>query len=905
MHKRNVFLLLAGAALAPAQQYTITTVAGGAPPATPAAAASTSIGVPRRVMVDSGGNIYFSAGHSVFRLSSAGTLTLVAGNSRAGFSGDGGPAINAQLNYPQGLALDAAGNLYIADSRNNRVRVVDKTGVIRTFAGNGLPSFGGGPRSYNDGGPATDANLYLPSGVAVDKDGSVFIADTGDNIIRKVTPDGIINTYAGDSYPGYFNKEGGTALDAEFNKPSDIALDKNGNLYIADTTNNVVRMVTPASAISTVAGTTGAGSTGDNGPATSATMLAPMSLAVDGSGNIFILTNGDSKIRKVDTKGNITTVAGAGTAGFAEGDAAKALFNYPTGLALDGSGNLYVADAANVRIRKVAGNSVSTIAGSGVLSYSGDNGPATSAQLNTPLGLAVDASGNLYIADSENNVVRRVAKGGTITTFAGNGQVGNGETQLNSPHAVAVDAAGNVYIADTNNGRVRKVTAAGAGSTLGGSDQFFTPTGVASDAAGNVYVADLARNMVRKISTSGAVSNFAGTGNAGFAGDGGPASAALLNSPRAVAVDGAGNVYIADTGNNRIRLVTPNGTITTIAGNGFPGSSGDAGPALSAQVGAVIALAADASGNVYFTDGTRVRKVLSSGFISTIAGNGVAGYSGDGGLATAAQLNGPAGVAVDATGTVYVADSGNNAIRLLQPSATGLRLNAVTSGATNQAGVIAPGEVLSLYGAGMGPGSLAQFQLDASGKVPTTLAGTTVFINGIAAPVLYTSANQVGVVAPFNLTGPKADVVVTYQGQVASALTVTVTASAPGLFTLNGGGTGPAVAVNKDGSINDPSHPAKAGDFVTLYATGAGQTNPAGQDGVPNAVPLPIPVLPVSVTIGGKAAGIQYAGGAPGLVAGVMQINAVVPSGLTAGAVPVVLQVGTNSSPNGVTIYVE
>src|SRR4051812_11471915 len=302
MHIRNTLLLLASGAAAIAQQYSISTIAGGAPPATPAAPTSTSIGVPRRVTTDAGGNVYFSASNSVFRLATNGTLTLVAGNSRAGFSGDGGPAVNAQLNAPQGLAVDAAGNLYIADSQNNRIRLVTRDGVIQTFAGTGQPSFGGGPGSFNDGGPATNAYMHLPMGVAVDKAGNVYIADTGDNIIRKVTTDGIINTIAGDSYPGFFDKEGGTAINSEFHKPSDVALDSAGNIYVADTTNQVVRKITPDfGGISTYAGTGAASFTGDSGAATAATMIAPMALAFDGSGNLYILTNGDGRVRKVDT----------------------------------------------------------------------------------------------------------------------------------------------------------------------------------------------------------------------------------------------------------------------------------------------------------------------------------------------------------------------------------------------------------------------------------------------------------------------------------------------------------------------------------------------------------------------------------------------------------------------------
>jgi uncharacterized protein (TIGR03437 family) len=891
MRMQTLFLLAASASLAVGQQYSITTIAGGAPPTTPATAASTSIGIPRRVAIDSAGNVYFSASNSVFRVASNGTLTLVAGNGRASYGGDGGPAIRASLNDPEGLAFDAAGNLYIADAQNNRVRIVDTKGVINTFAGSGATTFGGGPRSFNDEGPAVQGLLHLPTGVAVDKSGNVFIADTGDNLIRKVTTDGIIHTFAGDSYPGYFDKIDGTAVDSEFNKPTDVAFDGAGNLYVADSNNNVIRKISAdGNAISTFAGTSAAGYTGDNADATKANLVAPISIAFDKSGNLFILQNSDGRIRKVDTKNVITTVAGSGVPGFADGsDATKAQFNSPTGIAVDSSGNLYIADASNLRIRKIAGSTVSTIAGNGVLAYSGDNGPATAAQLSSPQGVAADAQGNVYIADTLNNAVRKVAKGGTITTIAGNGQAGSGTNQLNGPQGVAADAAGNVYIADTQNSRVLKVSTSGAISTIGSGDQFYTPTGVAVDTAGNVYVADLSRNAILKIAAAGGLSTV---------------SAGALNGPRAVAVDAQGNLYIADTGNNRIRKVTPSGAITTVAGNGVAGYSGDAGLATSAQIGAVTSLAVDAAANLYFTDGTRVRKVNSAGFISTLAGTAGTGYSGDGGSASAALFNGPSAVAVDASGNLYIADTGNSAIRMMQPLASSFGVSAVTSGASLQSGVIAPGEIVVIWGAGLGPNQLTQFQLNSAGQVPTTVGGTRVFFNGIAAPILYTSANQVGAVVPFGLTGPQADVVVTYQGQVSSSLTATVAAVAPSIFTLSGTGKGAAVAVNADGSINDAAHPAAPNSYVTLYATGAGQTNPGGQDGVPNSVPLPIPTQQVTATVGGKAATVQFAGGAPGLVAGVLQVNVLVPTGLTPGANDVVIKVGSSTSPSGVTIYV-
>ena len=921
----KLILLLASGSLGLAQQYTISTVAGGVPPATPVAAASISIGQPRHVAAAPSGSLYFSSGNCVFKLDGSGVLTLIAGNSRAGFSGDGGPAVTAQLNAPQGVAVDAAGNIYIADSLNNRVRRVSPSGMITTLAGNGATA---NPGLWGDGGAATNANLHLPTGVAVDSSGNVYIAVASDHAIRRVSPDGNISLFAGTGYPGYAG-DSAAATSAQLRAPEDVAIGPSNTIYIADTGNAVIRKVASDGTISTIAGNGAIGFTGDGDLATKASMISPFSVAVDSSGNVYIAELGDSRIRKVDSKGNISTVAGNGKLGFAGdgGPAASAQLNSPTGVAVDSSGNLYIADSLNCRVRKMAsGGAISTVAGNGLLSSSGDGGPAVKAQLNTPLGVAVDAAGSQYIADSLNNIVRKVAANGVIAAFAGTGTAGSSgdggaatSAQLNGPQGVAVDATGNLYIADTQNHRVRKVsggnitTVAGSGTAGFAGDgasatgaQLNAPFGVAVDASGNLYIAEFSNNRVRKVDSKGNITTAAGNGVAGYSGDSGAAMNAQLNGPQGVAVDAAGNLYIADTGNNRVRLVTSSGAIATVAGNGVAGYSGDGGPATSAQVGNPAGVAVDALGNLYIADGSaRVRKVYPGGIIATIAGAGVRGYSGDGGTATNARLSAPSSVAVAAAGNLYVADTGNNAIRLLQFAAgTGVTASAVANGASNLAGPIAPGLVVVIYGSGLGPSQVVPYQLDSNGLVPTNLAGTSVVFNGALAPVIYTSANQVAAVVPYGITGPSAQVFVQYLGQASPPITAPVATAAPALFTLDGSGKGQAAAFNQDGSLNGAAHPAKAGSYVSLIATGAGQTNPPGMDGLPAAAAGAPPLLPVAVTIGGKAAQVQYAGGAPNMVAGVMQVNAQIPAGLPSGNVSVVVQVGSFSTQAGVTIAV-
>ena len=921
-------LLLAGSSLALAQQYTLTTAAGGAPPSTPVVATSTSIGQTGRVTVDGKGNTYFSAGNNVFKVDSSGNLTVVAGNSRAGYSGDGGPALQAQLNGPQGIALDSMGNLYIADSVNNRIRIVNPAGVINTFAGTGASSPGGGG-TFNDGGLAINGLLRLPSGVCLDSSGNVYIADTGDNLIRKVTTDGIINSVAGDGFGGYWGDTFG-ALQAGLHTPTDVAVDSSGNIYIADSANADIREVTVSTGIiNTIAGNASVGDTGDGGPATSAALMTPYALTLDSSGNVYFVENGDSVIRKVTVSTTfITTVAGNGTAGFS-GDgspATKAQLNFPGGMAVDSSGNMYIADSLNLRIRKVTGSTISTIAGNGVLSYSGDGGPAGSAQLNKPQAVAVDTSGNFYFADTLNNVVRKVTASGAISTVAGNGTAGFGgdggaatAAQLNRPQGIAVDSSGNIYVADTQNARVRKIsggsisTVAGSGTPGYGGDggaataaQLYVPIGLAVDASGNLYIADFTNNRVRKVS-GGTITTVAGNGLSGYSGDGGLAASAQINGPTGVAVDSNGNLYIADLNNNVVREVT-GGKIMTVAGSGLPGVGGDGGPATAALVGSPAGIAVDTSGNLYIANGSAtVRKVYANtGFITTIAGNGTNGYTGDGGSAPFGELNGPVSLAVTSTGNVYVADSANNAIRLLIFGGYELSIAAAVNAASNLTGPVSGGEVVVFYGAGMSPAGFTVNSVGPSGLYPTSVAGVTVNFGGYQAPILYVSPTQINVVVPFEVSGATAQVFIQYQGQFSSPFPVSLAQSTPGIFTANLSGQGLAAAVNDENgsfSYNSAAHPANAGDFVEIYLTGAGQTTPAGVDGQPYAGPAAC-VLPASISIGGTTVVPQYCGGVPGEIPGLTQINVPIPTGLTAGLVPISVTVGGVSTQPGVTIAV-
>jgi uncharacterized protein (TIGR03437 family) len=413
---------------------------------------------------------------------------------------------------------------------------------------------------------------------------------------------------------------------------------------------------------------------------------------------------------------------------------------------------------------------------------------------------------------------------------------------------------------------------------------------------------------------TGVLTLVAGNGTPGYSGDNGPATSAQLYDPYVVAVDAAGNLYIADSSNCRIRKVS-NGVITTVAGNGVYGYSGDNGPATSAQVGEPFGVAVDAAGNLYIADtlSARVRKV-SNGVIATVAGSGLTGpaggggFSGDYGPATSARLNGPSGVAVDSAGNLYIADTGNDRIRVLIPSgqASSPSIAAVTNAASNLPGAISPGEIVVLYGSGIGPAQLVNAAPGSDGSYGTQVANTSVSFNGIAAPMIYTWATQVAAVVPYGITGTTAQVTVTYQGQTRAGFSVSLASSAPGIFTYDASGQGPAAAINQDGiTVNTAATPTKIGDIISLYATGEGQTTPGGVDGNAASVPYSKPNLPVTVTVGGQDAPVEYAGGAPGMVAGLMQVNVQIPPGIQTGnAVQVVLRVGDALSQGGVTIAV-
>lgn len=697
--------MLPGVAPSLQAQNIINTVAGGG--AISSDPLSADLPGPTAAIKDAAGNLYIAAPFSanIYKLS-GGVLSLYSGQGYGGFGGDKGPVGAAILGYPGAFAFDSQGNLFIADFGNSRIRRVDAvTHIITTVAGKG-EKCASSTAPCGDGGPAVKALLNLPKGVAVDGAGNIYIADSTDNRIRKVDAatkniSTIVGTGVACANPTSACGDGGPPSTAQLNFPEGVAVDAAGNIYIADTKDQRVRIVSGGT-IQAFAGNGGAclDSTrkcGDGLPAVSANLRLPQAVALDGSGNVYIADTGDHRIRKVDSTKVINAAVGNGTQGFSGdgGAAAAAELDLPAGVWVDASGNIIISDSGNQRVRQVdTTNTISTLAGGGL----GDATDAKNAILAAPYTVFEDAGSNVYITDQANNRIRKLAKAGGISTVAGTGSVGyTGDggsavnATLNGPSSVVLDQAGNMYISDTNNQVVRRVdaitknisTIAGNGTscnpTISGcgdggpatSASLSNPTYAVLDSAGNIYIADYLAHKVRKVDTGGMISTLAGTGQPSFSGDGGPATAAKLNHPSSVGVDGAGNVYIADQYNNRVRMVSPSGIITTYALNGNTCLCGDGGPAIDGSMWNPLEVSVDPSANVFISGGNakvvqRVDAVTQTwGTVAGIASQpGIGGFSGDGGLATKARLASN-GTSVDASNNLYIADYGNNRVRLV------------------------------------------------------------------------------------------------------------------------------------------------------------------------------------------------------------------------------------------------
>jgi len=553
----------------------VTTIAGtaGMTGSTDGTGAAARFSGPWGVATDSAGNVYVadSGNETIRKITPAGAVTTLAGMAGMTGSADGTGAA-ARFNFPSGVSTDSTGNVYVADAGNATIRKITPAGVTTTLAGTagvtGSTDATGAAASFNN-----------PIGVATDSAGNTYVTDSNNHTIRQITPAGVVTTLAG--MAGITGSVDGTGVAARFDDPRGVVTDSAGNVYVADFGNDTIRKITPAGVVTTLAGTAGmTGSTDGTGAA--ARFNSPSGMASDSAGNLYTDSN-NATIRKITPTGIVSTLAGtAGVTGSTDGTGAAASFDNPTGVATDSAGNVYVADTDNDIIRKITpAGVVTTLAGTAGMAGSTD-GMGAAARFNFPSGVATDSAGNLYVADNE--TIRKIAPGGVVTTLAGMaGMTGSSDgtgaaARFNGPWGVAADTAGNVYVADLGNETIRKITPAGVVTTLAGmagmtgstdgtgaAARFNGPQGVATDSADNIYVADFGNDTIRKVTPDGAVTTFAGTAGM-FGSSDGTGAAARFYQPSGVASDSAGNLYVADVSNDTIRKITPAGLVTTIAG---------------------------------------------------------------------------------------------------------------------------------------------------------------------------------------------------------------------------------------------------------------------------------------------------------------------------------------------------
>ena len=798
-------LLIVAATSSTAQTYTFTTLAGAAGSADGTGSAARFY-QPAGVATDSSGNVYVADtfNYTIRKITPVGVVTTLAG--MAGISGTtDGTGSGARFFAPAALAADGSGNVYVADY--NAIRKITPAGVVTTLAGMATGSCG-----TTDGtGSAARFCFYNSnfvntqiSGVTTDSGGNVYVSDSYTNgHIRKITPAGVVTTLPGKFYIA-----------------SGVAIDSGGNVYVAEYGADVVSKITPAGVVSIFAGSYNISGFAD-GTGSAARFNSPRGVATDSSGNVYVADTNNSAIRKITPAGLVSTFVVFGSSDL-------------TSVETDSSGNLYVADEFNNTISKITPAAmVTTLAGLNISGSADRTGPA--AQFSFPYGVATDSSRNVYVADKNNYTIRKITPTGVVSTFAGTaGSSGSADgtgsaARFVSPAGVAIDSSGNVYVADEST--IRKITPAGVVSTFAGlagsygsmdgtgSAALFRRgiSGVATDSSGNVYVADTGNYTIRKITPVGVVSTFAGTVLSSGSMDG-TGAAAQFNQPSGVATDSSGNVYVADTGNYTIRKITPAAVVTTLAGiaqaSGYADGTGSA-----AQFFYPYGVATDSSGNVYVADSSNnaIRKITPAGVVTTIAGgSGGQGFKGANptaygfanGTGAAASFRHPSGVATDSSGDVYVADTQNYTIRKgfpgVAPPAIGESFGAVSipmNGTTSLSFTVSnPNMSTILTGIGFNdtlPAGLlvstpnGQSGSSCGGTIADTQGTSGISLNGATLPgggSCTFSVNVTGTASGIQINATSAVTSVEGGTGVATSASLTVTIGAPMPGDANGDG---------------------------------------------------------------------------------------------------------------------
>jgi uncharacterized protein (TIGR03437 family) len=928
MHQKSFVLSLWFGVAALAQPvYTAQTAAGSNPLGDGGPATNAVILNVNTVLTDSGGNVYIAENQGrVRRVGTNGLITTVAGTPGAAAgstSGDGGPAVQAELNVPMGMAADSAGNyLYISEYQACRIRrVALKTGLISTYAGDGVCRLG-------QDGAAGSTSLYYPTGLLIDSQGRVVVAELLGNRIRRIDANGNVTTIAGNGTAGLAGN-GGVATQAMIASPTSLTQDSKGNLFFVDSANCLVREIDiNTTVLHTIAGTT-CGFSGDGGAPLSA-QLTPGALLVNPAGDTIYMSDAGTRVRKINLTANlITTYAGTGTSTLSSdgGLATQTPLAGAGSMAFASDGSLLIAQNFGVR-RVSSGGIVGTFAG--IDPEAGDGGSAPNAILAYPSYVAPDGKGGFVFNDQANGRIRAVTSAGVISTVAGidefSGFGGDGGPAKSAGIAfvrgITVDAAGNIYIAQgafqtPSTFELRRITPSGTIDKFGTS-AFALPTGLAVDPSQKfLYMTEFNGERIVKVDlASGSVTTFAGqgqagtTGTAGFQGDGGPANNAQFSGPGQIAVDGAGNVYVFDGGNGRIRKISASGNlIQTVAGNGAYASTGDGGLATAASIAVFVGIAVDSAGNIFISEGNKIRRVdVVTGIINIIAGGSAGGFGGDGGPALLAKFADAEGMGIDSRGNVYIAELLNHRIRVLSPPGTAPFVTSIdTAGGFPD---IAQNSWTEIKGANLGPATgvtWASAPEFAQGKMPTQLSNVSVTVNGKPAYMYYASATQINVLTPLdNTTGP-VQIVVTNGANSSLAFTANLRPAAPSFLLLGSTKYDAAEHLNfallGPTSLSVPGYsftPAQAGETVVLFSTGFGLPTTALTAGSSTQSGA-LPSLP-TVQIGGVAATVGFAGAiSPGLY----QLNVTVPTGLTSGDNSLMVSYGGLTSPLGVLLAIQ
>jgi uncharacterized protein (TIGR03437 family) len=883
------FLLLILGALPLSSQIVIDTFAGG----------KIRSGVPAQDVAlsqingmawDTSGNLVFceASANLIRRLRTDGILETIAGNGATGFSGDGGPALEATLNWPLNPGYDANGNLYFADFDNHRIRRIDTHGVITSVAGDGIPLLPG----MDLEGPALARSLNNIIDLAVDSDGNGYFTEVDSDVVRRVTTDGRIEIFAGVEHtdcPSCSDGDGGPARSAKIAGPNLLAVDGSGNLYLGEGVHpRRIRRIAPDGTIAKFAGY-GSASSDDGTPAIDAYFNAIAGMAADAAGNVYIIHDPGpmlknpvpTSIRRIDANGVISTIE-------------SSLSISPYGLAADSRGNIAFADSTNLGFARVvrevtAQSTLKTLAG-GSPKPAADGTPARDAWFLNPVGMAFNRAGDLYIAESDACLIRKIGANGVLATAAGTGKCGdaaplrpNTTQDLAPPASISIDSQNRLYVMDTF-GNSYVITPDGKISPVS-----FPPTlgrgKIAIDSKDRAYLLSLS-SLVR-ISPDGKLEVIVSPPSQ----PGVPPQGFGPTSMRAIGLDPSRNVYFTGT-----YLGSPSAYVFRVNEDGTFEK-------LYSGIYNELSLATDSTGTVWLADG-RVSIVSTSGISSL--GRQDNGYSGDGGPAQSARFN-TSLVAFAPNGDLYIID--NNRIRKLTglgaTNAPAIVPSGIVNAVSYTGGAIAPGELVSIFGSNFGTTGL-QVNSPENNLIPWGLGRTKVLFDGSPGAITAVTPNQINVFVPYFVQpGQSVNVTVQVDGTASAPVNVPVAKAAPGLSTVNQSGSGQGAILNQDGSVNSSVNPAARGSIVSFFGTGEGLISPPLLSGnLSISTPFSVPTEPVAVMIGGQPTEVTYAGAAPLQPIGVFQINTRIPSTVAQGSAAVSVSVGGIPTSRQVTVAV-